>query len=81
MRPGVPESAAHAARLGLLSAPVPRSALAFSETTASMANVHVEGRNFYPPMLHDIASASSSIHIDQVGFRPGEVPAATPRPA
>jgi cardiolipin synthase len=67
------DPAAHAARL--LSASVPRSALAlaFSETTASSANVHVEGRNFYPPMLHDITSASSSIHINQFGFRPGEI--------
>ncbi len=67
------DPAAHAA--DLLSAAVPRSAvaLAFPETTASSANVHVEGRNFYPPMLHDIASASSSIHINQFGFRPGEI--------
>jgi cardiolipin synthase A/B len=35
--------------------------------------VHVEGRNFYPPMLEDIASASSSIHINQFGFRPGVI--------
>ncbi len=35
--------------------------------------VHVEGRNFYPPMLEDIASASSSVHINQFGFRPGVV--------
>jgi cardiolipin synthase A/B len=67
------DPAAHAALL--LSASVPRSALAlaFSETTAASASVHVEGRNFYPPMLHDIASASSSIHINQFGFRPGEI--------
>ncbi len=48
-------------------------ALAFEETTATSASVHVEGRNFYPPMLHDIASATSSIHINQFGFRPGEI--------
>ena len=77
MRSSVPaaifDPAAHAARL--LSAPVTRSALAlaFPETTASSANVHVEGRNFYPPMLHDIVSASSSIHVNQFGFRPGEI--------
>jgi phosphatidylserine/phosphatidylglycerophosphate/cardiolipin synthase-like enzyme len=33
----------------------------------------VEGRNFYPPMLRDIASASSSVHVNQYGFRPGSV--------
>ncbi len=33
----------------------------------------MEGRNFYPPMLEDIASATSSIHINQFGFRPGVV--------
>jgi cardiolipin synthase len=69
----VVDPADHAARL--LSGPVPRSALAlaFPETSASSATVHVEGRNFYPPMLHDIATASSSIHINQFGFRPGEI--------
>jgi cardiolipin synthase A/B len=35
--------------------------------------VHVEGRNFYPPMLADIASATSSVHINQFGFKPGAV--------
>ncbi len=35
--------------------------------------MHVEGRNFYPPMLQDIASASSSVHINQFGFRPGKM--------
>ena len=48
-------------------------ALAFSESTASSVEVLVEGNNFYPPMLEDIASASSSIHINQFGFRPGDV--------
>ena len=48
-------------------------ALAFAESSASSAEVLVEGRSFYPPMLADIASASSSIHINQFGFRPGVV--------
>ena len=47
--------------------------LVFDETVASSAEVHVEGRNFYPPMLADIASAASSIHINQFGFRPGSI--------
>jgi cardiolipin synthase len=48
-------------------------ALAFSESTASSVEVLVGGTNFYPPMLEDIASASSSVHINQFGFRPGVV--------
>jgi cardiolipin synthase A/B len=35
--------------------------------------VLVEGASFYPRMLEDIAAASSSIHINQFGFRPGVV--------
>jgi cardiolipin synthase A/B len=64
---------AHAERL--LRAPVRRRdlALAFEETVATSAEVHVEGRNFYPPMLADIASATSSVHVNQFGFRPGEI--------
>jgi len=59
----------------LLRVPVRRSdlALTFDETLATSAEVHVEGRNFYPPMLRDIESASSSVHINQFGFRPGVV--------
>jgi cardiolipin synthase A/B len=59
----------------LLSGPVGRSslALAFETSTAASVEVHVEGRNFYPPMLQDIASASSSVHINQFGFRPGKM--------
>jgi cardiolipin synthase A/B len=59
----------------LLSDPAsrPARAIAFSETCASSVEVLVEGSAFYPPMLDDIASASSSIHINQFGFRPGVV--------
>lgn len=59
----------------LLGRPVLRSdlALAFEETVASTAEVHVEGRNFYPPMLEDIRRAESSVHINQFGFRPGVI--------
>lgn len=66
----------HAERL--LSGPVGRSALAlaFETSTATSVEVHVEGRNFYPPMLADIASASFSVHINQFGFRPGKMGAA-----
>ena len=59
----------------LASGPVTRAALsvAFEESSASSAEVLVEGRSFYPPMLEDIAAASSSVHINQFGFRPGVV--------
>jgi cardiolipin synthase len=59
----------------LLHSPVRRSdlALEFDETVASTAEVHVEGRNFYPPMLEDIEAATSSVHVNQFGFRPGVV--------
>ena len=63
----------HAERL--LTRPVSRGdlALAFEESLASTAEVLVEGKSFYPPMLEDLASATSSIHINQFGFRPGAV--------
>jgi cardiolipin synthase len=63
----------HAERLA--AGPVARGdlALAFDESRATSVDVHVEGRNFYPPLLEDIASAESSIHINQFGFKPGVV--------
>ena len=59
----------------LLSGPVALRDLAvgFSESTASSAEILVEGSAFYPPMLADIGSASSSVHVNQFGFRPGEI--------
>jgi cardiolipin synthase len=48
-------------------------ALVFPESTATTADVHVEGRNFFPHILADIAGAESSIHVNQFGFRPGNV--------
>ena len=48
-------------------------ALAFDETTAATVAVHVTGREFFPRILEDIASATSSIHIIQYGFRPGAI--------
>ena len=63
----------HAERL--LGAPVGLDALAleFAESSASSVEVLVEGEQFYPPMLADIEAASSSVHINQFGFRPGVV--------
>jgi cardiolipin synthase len=59
----------------LLAGPVGLDALAlsFDESSASSAEVLVEGEEFYPPMLADIESATSSVHINQFGFRPGAV--------
>src|SRR3954454_8458701 len=48
-------------------------ALAFDESSAASAEVLVEGESFYPPMLADIESAQTSVHINQFGFRPGVV--------
>jgi len=63
----------HAERFA--SGPVTLAALsmAFEESSASSAEVLVEGRSFYPPLLEDIASASSSVHINHFGFLPGVV--------
>lgn len=47
--------------------------MGFSPSRASSAETLVEGRFFYPRMLEDIASASSSVHVNQFGFRPGLV--------
>jgi cardiolipin synthase A/B len=47
--------------------------LGFEESTASSVEVLVEGASFYPRMLADIAAASSSVHVNQFGFRPGLV--------
>lgn len=68
-------SAIHEHAKRLVRGPVRRRdlALAFEETTAATADVHVEGRNFYPPMLADIESATSSVHVNQFGFRPGRI--------
>ena len=33
----------------------------------------VEGASFYPRMLEDVAAASSSVHVNQFGFKPGTV--------
>jgi cardiolipin synthase len=68
-------SAERARAEALLRAPVRLRdlALRFDETSASTVDVHVEGRNFFPLILDDIASATSSVHVNQYGFRPGKV--------
>ncbi|MGZ8694593.1 MAG: hypothetical protein ACXWYS_04060, partial [Gaiellaceae bacterium] len=64
---------AHATRLAGEPVLLGDLALAFAESTAASAEVLVEGRSFYPRMLEDIAGASSSIHINQFGFKPGTI--------
>jgi len=63
----------HAERLLTRTATRADLALGFDESSASSAEVLVEGSSFYPRMLEDIESASSSVHINQFGFRPGVV--------
>jgi cardiolipin synthase len=63
----------YAARLVTSSVDLGALALAFHESTASSVEVLVEGREFYPRMLEDISAATSSVHINQFGFRPGVV--------
>jgi len=64
---------AHAERL--LTEPVgtPDLALAFEESTANTTDLLVEGASFYPRMLQDIADATSSVHLNQFGFKPGKI--------
>jgi cardiolipin synthase len=64
---------AHAERLASGPVALRDLALAFDESTAVTAEVLVEGRSFYPRMLEDIAGASSSVHVNQFGFKPGAV--------
>ena len=64
---------AHAERL--LAGPVATRdlALAFDESSARSTDLFVEGTSFYPRMLADIGAATSSVHINQFGFKPGVV--------
>src|SRR5436190_2212941 len=48
-------------------------ALEFGESRASTTDVRVGGPEFFPRILDDIAAASSSVHINQFGFRPGAI--------
>ena len=64
---------AHAERVGTRQLSRGALALSFEESTAASAEVLVEGRSFYPRMLEDLASATSSVHINQFGFRPGVI--------
>jgi cardiolipin synthase len=63
----------HAERLAGSPVTIGALAIAFEESHASSVEVLVEGTAFYPPMLDDLAAASSSIHVNQFGFRPGTV--------
>jgi cardiolipin synthase len=63
----------HAERLVAGPVALDGLALAFAESSASSVEVFVEGETFYPAMLADIEAATSSVHINQFGFRPGLV--------
>ena len=63
----------HAERLVREPVGLAELALSFDETTASTADVLVAGERFFPAMLEDIAGATSSVHINQYGFRPGAI--------
>ncbi len=65
--------AAQARRLAAAPVRLGDLALGFAESSASAVEVLVEGTAFYPPMLADVGAASSSVHINQFGFRPGIV--------
>jgi cardiolipin synthase len=76
-RAGIPVSndrlLEHAERLTARPVGVGELALAFPASSASSAEILVGGTSFYPPLLADIVSASSSVHVNQFGFRPGVV--------
>ena len=61
----------HAVRLIGEHVDIGALALAFTDSDAASAEMLVAGSDFYPRMLADIASATSSIHINQFGFRSG----------
>jgi len=51
----------------------PDLAIGFEPTRAAAPALFVEGAEFYPPMLDDLRAATSSIHINEFGIRPGVV--------
>jgi cardiolipin synthase len=63
----------HAERL--IRGPVAISdlAMAFEHNAADSTELLVEGATFYPRMLADIAAATTSVHINQFGFKPGAI--------
>ncbi len=63
----------HAGRLLAEPASAGSLVLAFAESSAASAEMLVGGTSFYPAMLADVASASSSVHINQFGFRSGDI--------
>lgn len=48
-------------------------ALAFEDSAADTTELLVEGTTFYPRMLDDIAAATTSVHVNQFGFKPGVI--------
>ena len=48
-------------------------AIGFEPGLAVDPRLYIEGVEFYPPLLADLANATSSIHIVEFGVRPGQV--------
>jgi cardiolipin synthase len=49
------------------------AALSFAWSTAASIQPHVEGAEFFPRILADVAEAQSSVHILMFGWREGQV--------
>ena len=47
--------------------------LSFSPSTATSVQPYLYGRQYFPPMLEAIASATSSVHLLIYGFQPGDI--------
>jgi len=76
MPTSVPDTAIreHAARLAAAGdVALADLSLAFAESTAASAEVLVAGTSFYPRIREDIEAATSSVHINQFGFKPGVI--------
>jgi cardiolipin synthase len=48
-------------------------AIAYAPTTASDVRLFLDGPQFFPAMLDDIATARDSIHMQMFGITPGEI--------
>lgn len=48
-------------------------AVPFAPSRVAAFELLIDGTSFYPRILDDIRAASSSVHVVQYGFRPGEV--------
>jgi cardiolipin synthase len=49
-------------------------AIAYAPTTAANPRLFLDGTEFFPAMLQDIAAARHSIHMQMFGMTPGDIP-------